>query len=127
LRASVQRDLGWLLNTTYMEAGVDLDDLPEIRDSVLNYGVPSIAGDVPNKADVAALTEAIRRAVLRFEPRLLPGSLKVTAMDAKENSHTGAISFGIEGQLWAQPLPIQVYLKTDIDLDIGSVTVTDIG
>ena len=37
-----------------------------------------------------------------------------------------ALSFGIEAQLWAQPLPIRIYLKTDIDLDLGEVNVTPV-
>jgi hypothetical protein len=27
--------------------------------------------------------------------------------------------------LWAQPVPLNVYLKTEVDLDTGAVTVTD--
>lgn len=127
LRDYVQRDLASLLDTTHLEALVDLDAVPEVRTSVLNYGVPSIAGGVINKYDAASLSAAIRTAIQRFEPRLLPGSVKVNVIQNEEKMAVGALSFTIEGQLWAQPAPIRLLLKTDVDLDIGSVTVTEIG
>ena len=127
LRDCVQRDLSWLLGTTHLEALVDLDEVPEVAKSVVNYGVPGIAGGLLNRYDVAGLSSAIRTAIQRYEPRLLPGTVKVTVMQAQEKLAFGALSFTIEGRLWAQPAPIRLLLKTDIDLDIGSVTVTDIG
>jgi type VI secretion system protein ImpF len=35
------------------------------------------------------------------------------------------LAFEIEGELWGQPLPLRVFLKTEIDLDIGEVRVSD--
>ncbi len=34
-----------------------------------------------------------------------------------------AITFLIDGELWAQPVPLRMYLKTEIDLDIGDVRI----
>jgi type VI secretion system protein ImpF len=46
-------------------------------------------------------------------------------MDVNEDqmSHN-AITFLIEGDLWAQPTPLRIYLKTQIDLDLGDVKIT---
>ena len=44
LRESVIRDLEWLLNTGRLEIRVDLAGYPEVRSSVLNYGIPDITG-----------------------------------------------------------------------------------
>ena len=74
LRLSVQRDLAWLFNTTNMAAGRDLGAYPEVATSVLNYGVPSLAGETLKDRDVDALQDALRQAILNFEPRLLPAS-----------------------------------------------------
>ncbi len=38
-----------------------------------------------------------------------------------------AMCFGIEAELWAQPLPLRLFLRTDIDLETGTVNVTDQG
>ena len=33
-----------------------------------------------------------------------------------------AMLFVIEGKLWAQPLPLSLYLETELDLETGTVT-----
>jgi type VI secretion system protein ImpF len=35
------------------------------------------------------------------------------------------LAFEIEGEPWGQPLPLRVFLKTEIELDIGEVRVSD--
>ena len=44
LRESVQRDLAWLLNTSNLETVQDLDEYPLVSHSVINYGLPDLAG-----------------------------------------------------------------------------------
>ena len=39
LRATIRRELAWLLNTTNLESLVDLEPYPEVRSSVLNFGL----------------------------------------------------------------------------------------
>ena len=34
-----------------------------------------------------------------------------------------ALSFEIEGDLWAQPVPLRLLLQTDVDLESGHVRV----
>ena len=36
-----------------------------------------------------------------------------------------AITFTIEGMLWAQPLPMRMFLHTEVDLESGHVAVVD--
>jgi type VI secretion system protein ImpF len=36
-----------------------------------------------------------------------------------------ALSFDVEAELWAQPLPLRLFLRTAVDLETGSVDVTD--
>jgi type VI secretion system protein ImpF len=38
-----------------------------------------------------------------------------------------AMRFDIEAELWAQPLPLRLFLRTEIDLETGSATVMDLG
>ena len=94
--------------------------------SVVNYGLPALAGHTVSSADPKNLERVLRQSILQFEPRLLPNSLKVRAIVAEEMSHS-ALSFDIEGQLWAQPAPLRLLLKTDVDLETGNVVVTDRG
>ena len=46
LRAGVLRDLGWLLNTGHLETIEDLDEFPDVRNSVLNYGIPDLVSSI---------------------------------------------------------------------------------
>jgi len=38
-----------------------------------------------------------------------------------------ALSFSIEAELWAQPIPLRLFLKTEIDLEDGNAVVVDAG
>jgi type VI secretion system protein ImpF len=127
LRECVRRDLTWLLNTTHLEALLDLDAHPEVQRSVLNYGMPDLAGRTVSSVDVRTLERLLARVVADFEPRLLRSSIKVQVVaDPQKLSHN-AMCFRIEAELWAQPLPLRLFLRTEIDLENGTVSVADDG
>ena len=121
LRQSVIRDLQWLLNAGCLETSQDLSHWPQVKQSVLNYGIPDFTGTTAGSTDCAALERLLRQAILDFEPRILKQSLKVRAKATGEHN---TIVFEIEGELWAQPLPERLYLKTILDLELGSFEVT---
>jgi type VI secretion system protein ImpF len=71
------------------------------------------------------LEQLLRAAIQNFEPRLLRDSIHLkAAVNSKEWSHN-ALSFIIEAELWAQPVPLRVFLKTDVDLETGEISVTE--
>lgn len=125
LRQSVLRDVAWLLNTVHLEASQDLTDFPQVASSTVNYGIPDLAGSSAVGRNTLALERAVRQAVIDFEPRILPDTLRVTVRIEPEQMSRHAMSFIIEGQLWAQPVPLSLYLKTELDLETGSVTVAE--
>ncbi len=120
LRQSVNRDLVWLLNTGCLETIQDLSDYPHVRQSVLNFGIPDITGSTISSADRTVLERVLRQAILTFEPRILKNTLKVRTKAGGEHN---TVVFEIEGELWAQPLPEHLYLKTILDLELGSVDI----
>jgi type VI secretion system protein ImpF len=125
LRASVLRDLGWLLNTTPLGQLEDLSDVPEAEASVINFGLPDLAGVTLSGLDPGELERRIREAIRRYEPRILPRTLKVRAVMPDDAPHKNALAFEIEGELWGQPMPTRLYLKSEIDLEDGTMTVID--
>ena len=125
LRQAVLRDLAWLLNTGHLETTDDLDAYPQVRESVLNYGLPDITGHSAAGTDTAALERAVRDAIVKFEPRLSPDSLIVSVAQDEGMMGRHAMVFTIEGQLWAEPTPMMLYLKTEVDLETGDVDVTE--
>lgn len=125
LKRSVLRDLAWLLNSGNLAITEDLTAYEQVQNSVLNYGISDLAGKTVSASDVPALEREIRQAILDFEPRILANSLKVKVnLDRTKMSHK-TMTFLIEGQLWAQPLPVNLYLSTDLDLETGNAAVVE--
>jgi type VI secretion system protein ImpF len=125
LKACVLRDLKWLLNTCDLASVTDLDAYPEARQSVLNFGLPDLAGRHVSGLDVPTLERDLRQAILRFEPRITRQSLIIRAIIDESHMNHNAIRFDIEGELWGQPLPQQLFLKTEVDLESGEVAVLE--
>jgi type VI secretion system protein ImpF len=124
LRESVLRDLAWLLNTTNLAAAQDLGRYPQVASSVLNFGMPDLSGTSVAGTDSATLERALRQAIVDFEPRILRNTLNVRLELNEDQMSHNAMTFLIEGELWAQPVPLRLYLKTEIDLEVGDVKVT---
>jgi len=127
LRECVRRDLAWLFNATRMEAVQSLADFPLVARSVLNYGIPDLAGRTASSLATAQLEQMIRQAILDFEPRLDRNSVRVRLVLDQQQMNHNALSFDVEAELWAQPLPLHLFLRTAVDLESGSVEVSDQG
>lgn len=123
LRRAVLRDLGRLFEATCLERGSDLARFPYARRSVINFGLPSLSGHVKSLLEAVDIERAIRQAILDFEPRILSESLQVKVLpEASElgefDQHVG-LSMEIHFQLWAQPVPLELLIRTEIDRDSG--------
>lgn len=127
LRKAMQRDLAWLLNATQLQPDWDRSE-PVLAASVLHFGLPPLAGVRASQVQSGQLEEAIALAIRRFEPRLRADSLVVRAIEPGQLLDThNRIEFEISAELWAQPLPLDVLLRTCIDLEGGRVEVLDVG
>lgn len=125
LRESVLRDLEWLLNTVNMESVVDFDTHPELKNTVLNYGMPGLSGSTINTADRDAIKKLIQNAIEAFEPRIMKNTLRVTLIEDDKLVNPHAIAFQIEGTMWGRPMPEALFLRTELDLELGDVKVTE--
>ena len=125
LRESVLRDLAWLFNATRMVDDEDIEHYPCAARSVINYGLPPLSGVTARSLDLNELERNLRQAITDFEPRIYRNSLRVHAALTEERMSHNALTFEIEGDLWAQPIPLQLYLKTEIDLESGQVKVEE--
>ena len=127
LRTSVIRDLVWLLNTGNLEEIISLDDLKQVKSSVLNYGMRGLTGYTTSTLNTHEIERQLRQVILAFEPRILRNTLKVNIFINEEDMNQNAVQFEIEGDLWAQPLPLRLFMKTEIDLETGSVNISESG
>ena len=127
LRELVLRDLAWLFNATSPGGSTDFSRAAHARKSVLNYGLPALSGQTASTIDPLVLQARVRQAILDHEPRILPATLSVeVVLSEMQMDHHNQIGFRISGQLWAQPVPLELLLQTDIDLETGRVAVREL-
>ena len=125
LRESVVRDLEWLMNTTNMESVVDFEAHPELRQTVLNYGMPGLAGSTLRTEDREQIKLLIKQAIEAFEPRILKKTLQVRLIEDEEMINPHSVTFEIQGTLWGSPVPEALFLRTELDLELGDVKVME--
>lgn len=125
LREVVKRDLADLLNTCHLAATEDLSEYPEVARSVLNFGVPDLTGVSLHSIDIGALERMVRQAIIDFEPRILRDTVRVQAFVAEDQMNHNALTFQIEGDLWAEPAPVPIVLQSSFDLESGVVVVRE--
>ncbi|MBZ9936346.1 type VI secretion system baseplate subunit TssE [Mesorhizobium sp. BR1-1-16] len=129
LREAVRRDIEALFNTERFEVSstlsnleqearqdLQLDDFPEVRRSVVNYGVPSFSGRSSRDFDRDALAREIRLVLATFEPRLKDSATKVTVTLGDKSA---GLKIEIDAVLIMTPAPERLRLRTTINLDNG--------
>lgn len=114
-KEAVRRDLVWLFNSTPM--GEAIQQYPEAARSVVNFGCRNFCGMSLEGIDLAELERHITEIIRTFEPRIIPQSLEVKA--SADIKSKGRLEMEIRGELWARPLPEELWLRTSIDLDTG--------
>jgi type VI secretion system protein ImpF len=125
LKASLRRDLEWLLNTRRTPEAVGRE-YAELEQSLYNYGLPDITAlNRESSRDRARLARLIEQALATFEPRLK--KIKVVSSEV-----TGAaqhiLRFQIEGLLDMDPAPELISFDTVLQLSSGEYQVKgDIG
>jgi type VI secretion system protein ImpF len=126
-RQGVLRDLAWLLNATRMADADELAGFDHVEASVVNFGLPSLSGETASTVDVLDLERRIRQALEFYEPRILPSTLEVRALFSENEMHQhNVVSIEIRGSLWAHPIPLEMLLRTDLDLETGEVRIHDL-
>lgn len=127
LRQSVLRDLAWLFNAQAAVAdAIDGEVFAYAKHSTLNYGIAPLSGSLVSKLEMSDLEQMLRQAIIDFEPRILADSLTVRGIAPSDPlGHHNALSFEITARLWAQPYPLELLLKTDLDLETGMVELRD--
>lgn len=126
LREILRRDLAWLLNTAALGDEIDPARHPRAARSVLNYGVREVTGAFDTEARAERLRVSIREAVERFEPRIAPGSLEVRLRGDDARGRM-VVAFDIVADMWAQPMPLELFLRSEVDLGTGELTLERAG
>lgn len=127
LRQAVLRDLAWLFNATRPSDSEGFADFPHAAGSVLDFGLPVLSGSTASTLDTAALEARVRQAIVYFEPRINPDSLdvKVLLSDEWMDQHN-LIGIELRAELWAQPVSLELLLRTELDLETGRIELNDL-
>ncbi|MBB5020142.1 type VI secretion system protein ImpF [Chitinivorax tropicus] len=125
LRAAVLRDLNWLLNTVCLDTVQSLTEYPHVASSVLNFGMQDLSGRTHSGLDLGALERSLRQSIWDYEPRIVRNTVRVRALAEEQSQGGNMLVFEIEGELWGQPLPERLYLKTAVNLETGEKQVLD--
>lgn len=122
LKASVRRDIEWLLNTRcYLE---DDETVPEeTKRSVAFYGLPDFTGlSAKNHHEQKRLSKSLETALKYFEPRFL--DLKVSLEPI--NNVDRQIKFRIEARLDIEPAPEPIAFDTVLQIGSGEFAIREL-
>jgi type VI secretion system protein ImpF len=116
---AVLRDLTMLLNSRTHPIGDDIYEFSEAVRSVLNFGIPDVCGATISAISPGEFEAQVKQAILHFEPRISRKQFSVHMVSPLDSQYIRTISFEIEGELWAQPIPDHLYVKTEVDIETG--------
>ena len=120
LKASLRRDLEWLLNTRRRPDAVE-SEFKELEQSLFNYGLPDISNMSWDSArDRARVSRLIEKTIATFEPRIK--RLKVVAAEGAAGAKH-VLRFQIEGLLDMDPAPEHISFDTVLQLSSGDIQV----
>jgi type VI secretion system protein ImpF len=125
MRDIVQRDLAFLLNTTNAEDLIDRKRHAQAASSTVNFGVPPLAGSYLSERKWADIERIIRRAVLDYEPRLIPQTLSVVPLLKEEGTAQGCnvLLFEIRALIDLRPYPLEFTVQSAVDLETNRMSV----
>jgi type VI secretion system protein ImpF len=120
LRREVARDLDSLMNTIAMESSENLERFAYVRKSILNFGLPDIAHRSIDDVGVQDIAEEIRAALIHYEPRLIPETIRVRKASEIDEAEL-KVRFVVRADLLCEPLNVPVEFVADLELDSGSI------
>ncbi|MEZ6077218.1 MAG: type VI secretion system baseplate subunit TssE [Pirellulaceae bacterium] len=123
LKLSVRRDLENLLNTRISLYPVP-DDLPELKTSVLNYGIPDFTGlSMGSREQREKLRLLVEDSIRRFETRFISVRVELSTAQQTNNVKDRTVRFRIEGLLYAEPAPEPVMFDSQLRPQLGDFEV----
>ena len=119
----MKRDLNWLFNSSAHfpkegDSELDIEDYPEAQYSVINFGVKHLFGVTTPK--LRELEKQLTRILYSFEPRILPNTLKIHS-----KMEGNMITLDLEGELWVNPMPERLHIRTRLDIQNGQISFED--
>lgn len=122
LRDHVRDHLATLMNSIRLDAVESLDDFPETKASVLNYGFQDLSNLSRDEITGHEISRSIRQSLIDHEPRLVPASVNVKV--TTEGDVQQRVSVLVTADLIADPADIPIEFQADVDTDAGKVSMS---
>lgn len=112
LKASVRRDLEWLLNSRANPERIE-DGFDAVSGSVLFYGLPDLTSLNDTMDDRARLMRMVEAAINAYEPRF---QNVIVSEQNEQGGDSRQVRFLVQATLRMDPSPEVVYFDTVLDL-----------
>ncbi|HKW11557.1 MAG TPA: type VI secretion system baseplate subunit TssE [Gemmatimonadaceae bacterium] len=123
-KASVQRDLSWLLNARRTPERPP-EELVELPLSLYDYGIPDITSFSRDAAESKArLLRYVEDALAAFEPRI--AGIRISIAEAEGEHHRRELRFEVEGTLMMDPTPERVVFDTVLHFASGDYEIAGV-
>jgi type VI secretion system protein ImpF len=120
LKASLRRDLEWLLNTRRIAVDPPAE-LGELAKSVYMFGLPDLSSfSLSSEKERVRLLRTLQTALRIFEARL--ANVRVIAVDSQDATRS-RMAFRIEAVLLMDPAPERISFDTVLELSTGGYRV----
>lgn len=113
LRRVIAQDILSLLNGAIRSAKMDLPGKVWVVSSVINYGNPPWVALGSSRIDPYQMAIDIQSTVSKFEPRLVPSTVKVVTRLEAVRSSRNSLNFDIQGQHQGQSEIFKMRLALD--------------
>ena len=124
-KASIQRDLEWLLNTRRIPEPMPEDWFEQLPRSVYYYGIPDITSlSRDTRESRMIVLRDVEDAIAAFEPRLTDVHIDVVEVEGEQFRRE--LRFHIEATLRMDPTPEQVVFDTVLNFASGEYDVAGV-
>ena len=97
----------------------ELEKWPELKESVLSYGLSDFCGRMSSRNENEEIREHILKQLLYFEPRLAADSVSVVFLANPDGSNS-VLEFQIQGRIEVGELNEEIVFISKLDLETGT-------
>lgn len=115
IRDTVLEDIGAILSTVDLQSAVEIEDLPHVSRSILNFGLYDIMHLTSEDSRVSEIERNIVAALLCYEPRIRRDSLQVEWSQRIDDVQQ-KIRLSISAEVDSRPVNIPVDFTAEVDL-----------